>query len=196
MLLWVACCMIMPGSRALAQGPGITVVSDTTDAEDTLATPDSVSVAVNTPVTIDDDLSWWKFFLGDGSVWELAKSIVAGGSMLVIPLVILFGIILLPVILIVLIIVLLMRDRKRARPQSHYAPAESLHGEARVVEEENPEKEKDRLVIHVAVALGLLVFCIAYNWQFGTLLAVIFLCVQGAKLYNLRRAEKRNNKNE
>ena len=129
------------------------------------------------------------------NVWELAKSIVTGSSMLLFPLIILFGIILLPVILIVLLIIFLMRDRKCDKRQAYYTNPSEANSHINTSEPRNLQKEKENLVIHCSVALGLLVFCIAYDWRFGTLLAIIYLCVQGGKLYNVWRAQKKDDNN-
>ncbi len=183
-----------------AQDKGITVVSDTTDNDSAgtgmwsgTATADSGSMTAEDFMT--DAPDWWKFFLGDGSVWDMARSIFAGGSMLLLPLIILFGIILLPVLLIILLIVFLMRDRQRNRPQPYYSRPDNACGTPAPPQQQDLEKEKDRLVINIAIALGVTIFCIAYSWRFGTLLAIVYLCVQGGRYYNLKRAEKRNNDN-
>lgn len=195
-ILFLTATLSLP-SGVYAQSTSVTLVSDTTDSEDSLAESDTLNA--NVPLTVTppdiDDISWWKFFLGEGNVWELAKSIVTGSSMLLFPLIILFGIILLPVILIVLLIIFLMRDRKRDKRQAYYTNPSEVNSHINTSEPRNLQKEKENLVIHCSVALGLLIFCIAYDWRFGTLLAIIYLCVQGGKLYNVWRAQKKDDNN-
>lgn len=187
-------------TNILAQGTAVTVVSDTTDDDEGNAfNEESDTVAANSNVImIDEDMeppSWWKFFIGDGSVWDLAHSLFTDSPMLLLPLIILFAIILLPALLIILFIIFLMRDRRRSRQRPYYAQQNTSYTNDSTYRERNLEKEKDRVVINLAIALGICIFCIAYSWRFGTLLSVIYLCVQAGRFINLRRAEKRNNNN-
>lgn len=193
-MLWSVFLFFTPclSVESYAQSDSITLVSDTTDEE----VCDSMTACVDAPDTVNlSDVqvpSWWRYFLGDGIGWNIAESILSSGA--IIMLLMLFCFFLFPILAIILIIYLIMRSSKRHNAQIHSynnnMQAPPSH------KAQNLEKEKDRLVINTALAIGIMIFFVAYQFMFGTLLAVIYLCVQAGRFYNLRRAQKRNNNDE
>lgn len=175
-------------SEGYAQSAAITVVSDTTDTDETSsgmydAGEDSLATAPMSFVSWD---SW-----GEEGLGSFLKSLFLGGWGVALPMVILLCVFLFPVLLVVLLLFFLLRDRKKRRNWSDSTISPCACERDKYME---MEKKKDRIVLNIAVGVAVTIFFAAYGWRFFALLSIGYICIKLGVLYNIVRAQKRENK--
>ena len=175
-------------SEGYAQSTAVTVVSDTTDTDE--ASSGAYDAGEDSLATAPMSFVSWDSWGGDG-FGSFLKRLFLGGWGVILPMVILLCVLLFPVLLILLLVFFLLRDRKkrRNRRDPDISPCACEHDKYM-----EAEKKKDRVVLNIAVGVAVTIFFAAYGWRFPALLSIGYICVKLGVLYNIVRAQKRDNK--
>lgn len=186
----------------------ITVVSDTSDNEETQAVKKSADTSYNvSPSTtririVNPDLtshSFWVWLLSKNGPFSLFHGV--GGNnifFIIINLIILFLIFFFPLLLVLLVIFLIVRDQKRKnlykqRMSTNFASEQASSTYFSQDPNLEIEKKKDKAILHIAIGIGIVIFfLIFFNWEFGIGVGIIFICYGTGQYINAQRAQRRN----